>query len=200
MKPALIWDLGNVLVDWSPRYLYNKIFNDAEQRDWFLDNVCTMDWHNTVDGGRPTEEATGELVKKYPDWAGPIKAFYAHWKEMFQGTIDGSVVLLNELREKGYRQFALSNWSAELFEQSRADFPFLATFDGIVLSGAEGVTKPDPKLYLILLQRYGLQAAHCVYIDDKAANVEAAQNLGMEGLLFRDPERLRRDLALRGIN
>ena len=201
MKPewTIIWDLGNVLVDWNPRYLYDRIFADPAQRDWFLNNVCTMEWHNSVDGGKPTEEATRELIEKHPDWAHPIKAFYARWKEMFQGAIGGSVEILNDLRCKGYRQYALTNWSAELFGQSRGDFPFLEWFDGIMLSGAEGLTKPDPRLYLRLLERYNLQAPLCLFIDDKAVNVEAAQNLGMEGLLFRNPESLRRDLVLRGV-
>ncbi|TCZ72231.1 HAD family hydrolase [Flaviaesturariibacter aridisoli] len=197
--PTIVWDLGNVLVNWSPRYLYDRIFQDPAERDWFLDQVCTMEWHNSVDGGKPTAEATRELSEKHPDRAHLIEAFYARWREMFQGAIEGSVEILDELRRKNYPQYALTNWSAELFGQSRSDFPFLEWFDGIVLSGAEGFTKPDPRLYLRLLERYGLSAAHCLFIDDKAVNVEAAQNLGMDGILFSDPEALRRDLALRGV-
>ncbi|RYE00853.1 MAG: HAD family phosphatase [Sphingobacteriales bacterium] len=198
-QPAIIWDLGNVLVDWSPRYLYNKIFSDPKERDWFLDEVCSMEWHNGVDSGRPVTEATDELIQKHPGLAHPIKAFYARWKEMFQGSISGSVEILAELRTKGYRQYALTNWSAELFEQSRGDFPFLEWFDGIVISGAEGLTKPDPRIYLRLLERYALHAEHCLFIDDKTANVEAAQRLRMDGIHFRNPEGLRRDLALRSL-
>ncbi|RYZ22425.1 MAG: HAD family phosphatase [Chitinophagaceae bacterium] len=196
---SIVWDLGNVLVDWSPRYLYDKIFDKPEERDRFLKEVCTMDWHNTVDAGRSTEEATDALVKEHPDLLHPIKAFYARWKEMFQGPIGGSVELLSELKAKGFRQYALTNWSAELFEQSRPDYPFLDWFDGIVLSGAEGITKPDPRLYLVLRDRYGIDFGSAVYIDDKEANVETAVRLGMDGIVFQDPEALRRDLELRGI-
>jgi 2-haloacid dehalogenase len=196
---SIIWDLGNVLVDWSPRYLYDKIFDDPAQRDHFLGHICTMEWHNTVDGGRPTREATEELVQRHTDWAHPIRAFYARWREMFQGSIEGSVAILRELKEKGIPQYALSNWSAELFEQSRGDFPFLEWFDGIVLSGAEGLTKPHPGLYLVLLQRYNIDPAGAIYIDDRRNNVITAANLGMDALHFEDPAGLRRDLQLRGV-
>ncbi|GAB4093714.1 HAD family hydrolase [Flaviaesturariibacter terrae] len=201
MKPDIniVWDLGNVLVDWSPRYLYDKIIGDPKEREWFLQNVCTMEWHNTVDSGRPTAEATEELLKKHPGWEHPIRAFYSRWKEMFQGSIAGSVEILSELHAKGYPQFALSNWSAELFDQSRGDFPFLAWFDGIILSGAEGLTKPEPNIYLRLLQRYGLKAEHCVFIDDKEVNIATAAALGMDAIHFKNPEGLCRDLVLRGI-
>ncbi|TCJ13951.1 HAD family phosphatase [Flaviaesturariibacter flavus] len=196
---SIIWDLGNVLVDWSPRYLYDKIFKDSKERDHFLEHICTMEWHNTVDGGRPVKEATEQLVRQHPAWEQPIRAFYARWKEMFQGEIEGSVAILRTLKEKGFSQYALSNWSAELFEQSRCDFPFLDWFDGIVLSGAERMTKPHPGLYLVLLERFNINAATAVYIDDRESNVATAVNLGMDGIVFRDPETLRRDLKLRGL-
>jgi 2-haloacid dehalogenase len=196
---TIIWDLGNVLIDWSPRYLYDKLFSDKREQEHFLTQVCSMEWHNAVDAGRPTAEATEELVRKHPDLAHPIKAFYARWKEMFQGEIKGSVEILAELNQKGFPQYALTNWSAELFEQSRPDFPFLALFDGIVISGAERLTKPDPALYLVLLKRYAIKPATAVFIDDKESNVQAAVNLGMDGILFKDPESLRRDLAVRGV-
>jgi 2-haloacid dehalogenase len=198
MQKSIIWDLGNVLIDWSPRYLFDKVFTDKTQQDYFLEHICNSDWHNQVDGGKPPAEATEELVKKYPDWAHPIKAFYARWKEMFQGSIEGSVEVLKALKEKGFPQYALTNWSAELFEQSRKDFPFLEWFDGLVISGAEGHTKPLPDIYLVLLKRYHVNAASAIYIDDRDSNVQTAMNLGMDGILFRDPEQLRRDLTLRG--
>jgi 2-haloacid dehalogenase len=196
---TLVWDLGNVLIDWSPRYLYDKIFSDRKEQEYFLEHICNSEWHNAVDAGRPTADATEELVKKYPDWAQPIKAFYARWKEMFQGIIEGSVEILKDVKERGYGQYALTNWSAELFEKSRADFPFLGWFDGVVISGVEGITKPDSKIYLLLLERYSLRADTIIYIDDKEENVAAAGRLGMEGVLFRSPEQLRRDLSLRGV-
>jgi 2-haloacid dehalogenase len=199
MKKSIVWDLGNVLIDWNPRYLYDKIFTDKAQRDYFLNHICNMDWHSQVDGGRTPAETTEELVKKHPDWAHPIKAFYARWKEMFQGPIEGSVEVLKMVKEKGFPQYALTNWSAELFEQSRDDYPFLEWFDGLVISGAEGLSKPHPDIYMVLMKRYRIDPTSAIYIDDRKSNVQTAVNLGMDGIVFQNPEALRRDLALRGI-
>ncbi|RYY41395.1 MAG: HAD family phosphatase [Chitinophagaceae bacterium] len=195
----IIWDLGNVLVDWSPRYLCDKLFDDASERDWFLSHVCTMEWHNAVDAGGSTEDSTSALVAAHPDWAEQIRAYYGRWKEMFAGPIDGSVEILERLHAAGHRQFALSNWSATLFEETRADFPFLKCFEGIVLSGAEQQTKPQPGIYQRLIERYALNPAQCIFIDDRATNVETATRLGMDGIVFESPETLNRELRQRGI-
>jgi 2-haloacid dehalogenase len=139
---TVIFDLGNVLVRWSPTILYDKIFSDKKERDHFLNNVATMDWHSEQDAGRSPQEATEQLVKEHPDWAHPIRAFYARWKEMFAGPIEGSVDILKELKEKGYKVYALSNWNAELFNDTLDDFPFLQWFDDKVISGEVKLKKP----------------------------------------------------------
>src|SRR5438309_2079538 len=115
---TIIFDLGNVLVQWNPANLYNKIFKDKKEVDYFLNNICTMDWHTEQDAGRSPEEGTETLVKEHPDWEHPIRIFYARWKEMFSGPIEGSVQILKELKQKGYKVYALSNWNAELYNRT----------------------------------------------------------------------------------
>jgi 2-haloacid dehalogenase len=197
---TLIFDLGNVLIDWSPSYLYDKVFTDATQKDYFLNTICPMDWHARQDAGRPVEEATEEKLREHPDWAHPIRAFYARWKEMFHGPIDGSVDILRELKESGrFRIYALTNWSAELFAHALDDFAFLHWFDGRVVSGEEGINKPDPALYRILLGRYSIDPARAVFIDDKESNIEAGRALGIDGIVFSSPQQLRNELSIRKI-
>ncbi|MDB5251723.1 MAG: family phosphatase [Flaviaesturariibacter sp.] len=197
---TLIFDLGNVLIDWSPHHLYDKVFDDKEKKEYFLRNICPMEWHAQQDAGRPVQEATDEKVRENPDWAHPIRAFYARWKEMFQGPIEGSVDVLRELKESGRdRIYALTNWSAELFAQSIDDYPFLNWFDGRVVSGEEGINKPEAALYKILLDRYGIDPARALFIDDKEKNVEAGRALGIDGIVFTSPQQLRNELAIRKI-
>jgi len=200
MKPdTLIWDLGNVLIRWNPRLLFDKIFDDKEQEDYFLEHICTGAWRNQVDGGRDTREATETLLRQHPRWEAPIRAFYERWPEMFGGAITGSVELLGRLKELGRRQYALSNWSAELFAHTRSDYPFLEWFDGIVLSGSERLTKPEPAIYRVLLERYSVEPARAVFIDDRAENVATARLLGMHGIVFENEGQLNVALAELGL-
>jgi 2-haloacid dehalogenase len=198
MIDTIVFDLGNVLIDWNPHHLFDKIFDKKEDKEYFLKNICTDEWHAKQDAGRKTQEATEELLQKHPDWAHPIKAFYSRWKEMFGGAIEGSVEILKELKEKEYKLYALTNWSAELFEQTEGDYPFLQWFEGIVKSGEERINKPDERLYQILLDRYQLNASNTLFIDDREKNIAAAQKLGMHGIVFESPEQLKRDLE--GLN
>jgi 2-haloacid dehalogenase len=196
---SIIFDLGNVLVDWNPSYLFDKIFHKKEERDNFLGNICTPEWHNTQDAGRSPAEATEEKVKEHPEWEHAIRAFYARWKEMFMGTIDGSVVILQELKLKGYKLYALTNWNAELFNLTIDDYPFLQLFDGKVVSGAVKKTKPGEDIYIHLLDRYQINPAQALFIDDKKENIQTAEKLGIKGIQFKDPEQLKNDLQALGI-
>lgn len=191
---TVIFDLGNVLVRWSPTILYDKIFPDKKERDHFLNNIATMDWHSEQDAGRSPQEATELLVKEHPDWAHPIRAFYARWKEMFAGPIEGSVEILKELKEKGYKLYALSNWNAELFNDTVDDFPFLQWFDDRIISGEVKLKKPDAAIYQLTLQRFNLSPQQAVFIDDSEQNVETAESLGIRGIHFKSPEELRQEL------
>jgi 2-haloacid dehalogenase len=191
---TIIFDLGNVLIDWNPGHLFDKVFSKKEEKDYFFQNVCTDDWHAQQDAGRSTEEATEELVKQHPKWEHAIRAFYSRWKEMFGGEIEGSVEILKELKEKGYRLYALTNWSAELFQRTYPDYPFLHWFEGIVMSGEEKVNKPDERIYQVLLERYHINPDQALFIDDKEKNVRTAERIGIRGIVFKSPNQLREEL------
>ena len=191
---TIIFDLGNVLVSWNPANLYRKIFLDETEREHFLQNICTMEWHTLQDGGRSPKEGTETLLKQHPELEEPIRAFYGRWPEMFNGPIDGSVQILRELKEKGYPLYALSNWNKELFDQTVDAFPFLNWFDGKIISSEEGMKKPDENIYRLLFERYQINPAEAIFIDDNADNIATAERLGMKGILFATPEGLRTEL------
>lgn len=192
---TLLFDLGNVLVEWNPAYLYEKIFTNGEQLQYFLENICTGEWHTQQDAGRDIQEATEALVQQHPEWEPQIRAFYSRWKEMFRGAIEGSVEILRELKEKGYKLYALSNWNADLFKQTEADFPFLHLFDGIILSGEVKMVKPNIEIYTLLLHQFSIKPEQALFIDDRKDNIKAAQELGIRSILFQSPEGLREALT-----
>lgn len=191
----IVFDLGGVLIDWNPRHLYRAIFPDEKQRERFLAQVCPMSWNSEMDGGKPFAQGCAERIKLFPQYAKEINAYHTRWAEMMGGAIEGTVQILRELKAKGYRTYALSNWSAETFPLAQAKFAFLKEFDGIVVSGYEKCIKPEASIYQILLARYGLQAANCVFIDDNAANIETARQLGFEAVLFTTPQALQTQLT-----
>jgi 2-haloacid dehalogenase len=196
---TIIFDLGNVLIKWSPANLYRKIFKDEAEVDHFLNNVATMTWHTEQDGGRSPQEGTEALVKEHPEWEHHIRSFYARWKEMFAGPIEGSVQILRELKERGYKLYALSNWNAELFYETLDDFPFLNWFDGKVISGEVKMKKPDEDIFRLLLQKFSVHPQTALFVDDNRDNVETARRLGIQVHHFTTPEALRKDLETRQI-
>jgi 2-haloacid dehalogenase len=196
---AVVFDLGGVLIDWDPRYLYRKLLADEAAVEEFLASVCTPEWNAEQDRGRPFAEGVAELVERHPVHAAAIAAYHERWPEMLGGDIPGTVELLAELRAAGVPLFALTNWSAETFVFARERFEFLGWFDGVVVSGEERLVKPDPRLFRRLLDRFGLAPEATVFVDDSPANVTAARRLGMDAVRFTDPEGLRRDLIGRGL-
>jgi 2-haloacid dehalogenase len=197
---AVVFDLGGVLIDWDPRHLYRKLFpGDEAAMEAFLATVCTPEWNARQDAGRPWAEAVATLVEEFPAERELIVAYHERWQEMLGGAIEGTVAILAELRARGVPAFALSNWSAETFPVARERYPFLAWFDGLVISGEERLAKPDPRLFRVLLERHRLDPQSTVYVDDSAANVDVATGLGMAALLFRGPDDLRADLARLGL-
>lgn len=195
LHPAnLIFDFGGVLIDWNPHYVYDPYFGDRAKADWFLANICTMEWNGEVDAGKPMAEATAELVARFPEWKKEIEMYFGRWIEMIGKAIPGMYELLLELKARGHRLFGLSNWSAETFVQIKEDFPALKLLDGMVVSGYVKCLKPSPEIYRILLDRYSLQASDCVFIDDNAANVAGAEAVGIRGILFTGASDLRRQL------
>jgi 2-haloacid dehalogenase len=193
-----VFDFGNVLLDYDPRHLYRKIFADAGRMEWFLREVCHSAWIRDLDRGRPFAEAVAERIAAHPDLAAEIRAFDTRWLETISGPIAASVAMVEALRRNRVPVYAITNFSAEKFAVAREVFPFLADFDGVVVSGDERLLKPDPAIYRLLLDRYGLAASDCLFIDDMFANVEAARGVGMHGHHFRHPDGLAEDLKRHG--
>lgn len=197
---TIVFDLGGVLIDWNPRYLYRKIFSTEEEVEWFLSNICTSEWNDEQDGGRSFEEATRLLVERFPEHREPIEAWYARWKETISGPISGTVEVLREIRDsKKYRLYALTNWSAETFPWALENFEFLHWFEGIVVSGVEKCRKPLPQFFQILFDRYSVNPSKAIFIDDNHANIKAGSALGLQTISFTSPEDLRKELRARGV-
>jgi len=199
-RSVAIFDLGGVLLQWDPRHLYRKLYaGDDAAMEAFLAEVCTKEWNERQDAGRTFADATRALLPRHADQVALIEAFGTRFGEMIPGPIDGVVDVLAEVRDRGVPIYALTNWSAETFPPQRARFPFLDWFRDIVVSGNEGVIKPDPRIFRILLERNGVAAADAVFIDDVAANAAAASALGLHGIHFRSPAQLRQELAAVGL-
>ena len=196
---AVVFDLGGVLIDWDPRYLYRKLLDDEAAVEEFLATVCTPAWNAEQDRGRPFAEGVAELVERHPVHAAAITAYHERWPEMLGGAAGGTVEVLAELRAAGVPVYALTNWSAETFGIARERFEFLEWFDGVLVSGEERMIKPDPAIFRLLLDRFGLDPGATFYIDDSPANVAAADRLGFDAVRFTSPAQLRRDLEARGL-
>jgi 2-haloacid dehalogenase len=197
---TIVFDLGGVLIDWNPRYLYRKIFKTEEEITWFMENICTSEWNDLQDAGRSFEDATMELVVKHPSHEVPIRAWYDRWQETIGGAIPGTVAVLDEVRKtKKYRLLALTNWSAETFPWALDNFEFLHWFEGIVVSGREKTRKPFADIYNILITRHNIEPAKAVFIDDNVKNIHGAEAVGLKTIRFYSPEQLRADLVKMGV-
>jgi len=198
---TLIWDLGGVLVDWSPLYVYDDdYFSDAAERDYFFQHICTADWNERQDAGYSLQQATEEKIKEFPDlrWRQPILDFYGRWQEMLRGPIPEAVTLFDQLRSQNqYRFYALTNWSAETFPIALHRFDFLHWFDGRLVSGEEGTRKPFPAFYQLLFDRYRIDPSRALFIDDNLRNVKAGEAMGLSGIHFTSAAALQLELAKR---
>ena len=195
-----VFDLGGVFLDWNPLYLFRKLFDSEEDAVWFHDTICTLDWHNEFDSGRSFADGVAELVARHPRYWREITAYDVRWCETIVGVNARMVAILDELAEADTPLFAITNFSAEKFVSVVPDFPFLERFDGVVVSGVEKLVKPDPRIFKLFLERYGLAADSCVFIDDSALNVAAAQKVGMSALHFTDADKLRGELIGLGLS
>ena len=199
MIDTIIFDLGGVLIDWNPEYVFTKMIPDPEKRRYFFDNICTNDWNIEQDAGRSLAVATELLLAEWPEWEPEIRAYYGRWDEMLGGPIDDTVELLRELRDQGdHRLLALTNWSAETFPVALGRYEFLHWFEGIVVSGAEKTRKPFADIYQVLLNRYQVAPERAVFIDDSLKNVQGAESLGIKGIHFQGAAPLRRTLCTLG--
>ena len=180
----IVFDFGGVLIDWNPRYLYRTYFNDDREMEYFLSHVCTGEWNAEHDRGRTFDEGVRLLEERFPQYSEAIRLYRHGWESMLHGEFPGTVALLMKLKKLGYGIYGLTNWSAETFPIARSKYPVLHRFDGIVVSGQEKLIKPDPRIFGILLERYGLNAGECIFIDDSPANIETAARLGFNTVLF----------------
>jgi 2-haloacid dehalogenase len=199
-RDIVIFDLGGVLLDWDPRHLYRKLFaGDEAAMELFLATVCTSEWNRAQDAGRLVAEGCQLLKATHPDKGDLIDAYYARHLDMIAGPIAGSVAILAELRERGTPLYFLSNYAAETYKLALRRFDFLSWFAGGIVSGEHGVIKPDPGIYALLLSRLAIDPYRAVFIDDNAANAEAARSFGIHGIHFRGPDALRAELEELGL-
>ncbi len=196
---AVVFDLGGVLIDWNPRYLYRKLFDDEAAMESFLADVVSPEWNGQQDSGRTWAEAVEVLSREHPEQSDLIAAYWHRWQETLGDAIAPTVEILEGLRETGVKLYALSNWSAETFPVARPRYPFLEWFDGIVISGEVKLAKPDPRIFRHLLDRYDLDPVATVFIDDSEANVRAAAAQGLVALRFEGAATLRSDLVRLGL-
>jgi 2-haloacid dehalogenase len=190
----VIFDFGGVLVEWNPRFLYRDYFQDENEMEHFLHSVCTDEWNLEQDKGRSLEEGTQLLQKKFPGFHDLIQLYYDKWEQMLNGEFPETVSILYKLKEK-YKIYGLTNWSAETIDIAYKRFPFFKAFDGIVVSGEEKMVKPDKRIYHLLLDRYHLKAANTVFIDDNLMNVNAAKEIGLYAIHFKNPGKLKAELS-----
>ncbi|MCP3965875.1 MAG: HAD family phosphatase [Lentisphaerae bacterium] len=194
-KPdTIVFDFGGVLMDWNPRYLFQKLFDDENSMEFFLTEICSAGWNAKQDAGRSFAVATSELIEKHPDYAEMIEAYDYRWEETVSGAITPTVNILKKLHKNGYELYGLSNWSAEKFTVVRENYSFFGLFKDIILSGEEGIIKPEPEIYEILLKRIKKESSECLFIDDSKANVDAAEALGFHSIHFKDAEQLKTQL------
>ena len=192
---AIIFDYGNVLLEWNPRHVYRHYFpGDNEGMEQFFHEVDFMGWNAQQDRGRTFKEGVADLSSQFPHHAHLIQAYHDHWKESIGNALTDTVEILKELKQAGYSLYGLTNWSAETFPYARAKYAFFDLFDDMVISGIVGHVKPEPEIYHILLEKIGRPAQECLFIDDSLPNVKQAEKLGIKGIHFQSAEQLRSEL------
>ncbi len=198
---TIIFDLGGVLIDWSPEYVYLKEFRgDRKKMDWFLKHICAWDWNVNQDAGYPIEKATQERIALFPEYEDLIKMYYNRWEEMLGFAHNDTVAILKDLVDNpNYRVFALTNWSGETWPKAILKFPWLQWFEGILVSGTEGMRKPFAEIYELMLDRYAIAAEEALFIDDSKANIDGCQAVGIKGIHYTDTKTLAVRLRALGI-
>jgi len=189
---AIIFDFGNVLLEWDPRYLYQRYFpGNPEGMERFLREVNFMEWNAKQDQGRPFADGIAILTREFPHYSDLIRAYHDHWTDSLGDSLAGTVEIMKELKQAGYPIFGLSNWSAETFPYARQRHDFFDLLDDMVISGEVGHVKPQPEIFQIILDRIGMPAGECLFIDDSLANIDQAQKMGFVTIHFQSPEQLR---------
>ena len=198
---TIIFDLGGVLIDWNPKYVYRTIFDSEEKVEWFVTNICSLAWNEEQDGGRLISDANETLIAKHPEYEKEILAYYDRWEEMLNGSNEDVVKILRSLRDNPkYRIYALTNWSAETFPKALEQFDFLKWFEGIIVSGREHLKKPDPAIYDLIVRRYQINVESAIFIDDNQRNVDASNKYGLPAIRFETAKKLQKKLNQLGID
>ena len=197
---AILFDFGNVLLEWNPRHVYRRYFPDNEAAmEQFFHEVNFMDWNLQQDKGRTFAEGVAELSKQFPHYSELIQAYHDHWTDSIGDYIEGTVEIMKRLKKAGYQLYGLSNWSAETFPIAREQYDFFDLLDDIIISGEVGVVKPEPEIFEIALERAGRPASECLFIDDALENIEQARRMGFATIHFQSPEQLERELHNLGL-
>jgi len=191
---AIIFDFGNVLLEWNPRYLYRRYFQNEDAMEQFLREVNFMDWNLQQDKGRPFAEGVAALSKEFPHYSDLIQAYHDNWKDSIGDSLLGTIEIIKLLKKAGYLLYGLSNWSAETFPIAREKYDFFDLLDEIIISGEVGLVKPEPEIFELTLKRIGRPANECLFIDDALANVEQAQRMGFATIHFQSPQQLENEL------
>jgi 2-haloacid dehalogenase len=195
----VVFDLGAVLLDWDPRYLYRKLFDDNAEMEYFLNVICTREWHHAHNLGEDAYESCERLAALHPNYRDKILAWATRGEEMLAGQIDDTVALLKLVKSKGIPCYTLTNMEARAFSSRRERFEFIKWFDGFVVSGYERIGKPDPRFFAILFRRYNLDPRQCIFIDDRPRNVAVARELGMNSIQYVSAAELRLELLRAGL-
>ena len=198
--PIPVFDLGNVFVEWDPMLLFRKLFPTEEEAQWFHDNICTKDWNLEFDAGDNFAEGTARLISRFPRYWREIQAFDTRWTETVGPFIQGTIDIHNDLVAADVPTFAITNFSREKWIACLGEWPFLEKFDGVIVSGIEKLVKPDPRIYRLFCERYGLAPEACIFIDDSDVNIASAARFGMQTFHFTgDPRALRKELIRLGL-
>jgi len=191
---AIIFDYGNVLLEWNPRLVYRRYFNDEETMEQFLSEVNFMEWNAQQDKGRSFAEGVAVLSQQFPQHARLLQAYHDQWRDSIGEAYWDTVEILKQLKQAGHRLYGLSNWSAETFPLVRARYDFFELLDDMVISGEVGFVKPESEIYQIMLDKIGKPAQECLFIDDSLPNIQQAEKLGFVGIHFQSAEQLRIEL------
>jgi len=194
-----VFDIGGVFVDWNPLYLFRKLFDSEQEAVWFHDNVCTLDWNLEFDNGDIYGEAIARLITRHPHYWRQIAAYDTRWKEMIGGLFNGTIAIHDQLITAGLPTYSITNFSWEKWISMLDEWEFMEKFEGVIVSGLEGVVKPDPRIFRIFSERFALDPASCVFIDDNEANIKAARMFGMKTVHFKSSDQLRRELIELGL-
>ena len=198
---TIVFDLGGVLIDWSPEYVFLKEFRgNREKMNWFLNEICAWDWNLKQDAGYPLDKATEERVALFPEYEALIRMYYGRWEEMLGYAHEDTLAILQYFVENpNYKVYALTNWSGETFPIALKKFPWLQWFEGILVSGDEGMRKPNAEIYELLFSRYDIHPSEALFIDDSEANVAGSEACGMKAIHFTHAANLKKSLSAIGI-